>query len=161
MGREEEIRSALREWVNKGGPKPTLIATTLSVDDSSFTCVLVDDQGVQTPDVRLRPVLDDNESITLFPTVGSWALAVRIEDDDQWMLIAAGSYDKYRLVIGSVSYEVTNSGHVIKKGSDDLWSAMSLFIQAVENIIVLQGRNVDVVKLEQAKTMFKNILNGT
>ena len=161
MGKQDEIRNALHEHAKRYGPSATMLATVQSVDDAKFTCVLIDDEDLIYEDVRLRPVLDGKESMTIFPKQGTWCLAVRLEDDEDWMAIAFGEIDKWRFKIGTVQYEATAGGHVIKKGNDSLWDGVKLLIEALEQIMVLQGNNPDFVKMAQAKVMIKNILNGT
>jgi hypothetical protein len=95
MNKAEKIRQLLYEMGRGVGPAPTMLAKVTSVDEAENTCVLTDDQtNLPYEDVRLRPVLDATKSITLIPKVGTWALAVRIEDEDEWMVIAVGEADK-------------------------------------------------------------------
>lgn len=160
MGKQDEIREALAHHAKRFGPSATMLATVQSVDDANFTCVLEEDELIYE-DVRLRPVLDGNESLTIFPKVGTWCLAVRLEDEEDWMAIAFGEMDKWRFKIGTVEYEATANGHVIKRGSDTLWDGMKLLIEALEVIMVLQGNNPDFTKLTNAKNKIKNVLNGS
>lgn len=161
MDKSAEIREALAAHAAKYGPMQTMLATVLSVDETAFTCVLKEedeDFDLQYPGVRLRPVLDGNEAMTLYPKVGTWALAIRIEEDEYWMLIAAGEYDKWRLKIGTAIIEQNDAGFLIKKSEDTLRDALILLIEGVEKILVLQGNNPDFEKLAQAKVKIKNIL---
>lgn len=157
MGKLEEIRDALANHAKRFGPAASMIANVKTVDEVNFTCVLEDD-GLTYEDVRLRPVLDGNEGLTLFPKINTWALAVRIEQGEDWMLVAAGEYDKWRLKIGTAVIEQNSTGLLIKKDADSLKDALVTLIEAVEAIIVLQGRNPDRVKLLAAKTKIINIL---
>jgi hypothetical protein len=95
MEKAEEIRQKLFEMAKELGPAPTMLARVQSVDEVERTCVLVDDlTELPYNDVRLRPVQDATKSITLIPKVNTWALAIRIEDNDEWMVIACGELDK-------------------------------------------------------------------
>ena len=48
----------------------------------------------------------------------------------------------------------------MQNGADTLWAGLKLLIESLEKIVVLQGTNPDRVKLAQAKTTLKNVLNG-
>ena len=93
MLKETEIRSALADFAAKYGPQLTMLATVASVNIDELTCVL-DDDGIMYEDVRLRPIVDENEGLTLLPKIGTWALAIRIEDDKNWIIIELGKIDK-------------------------------------------------------------------
>ena len=131
MGKQEEIREALKEHARRFGPQCSVLAKVKSVDNNKFTCVL-DDEGIDYFNVRLRPVLDGKQSITLFPKVGSWALAIRVEDSEDWMLIAAGENDKVRFVTGNLTFEMDDyfllkkQNETLKKLMDDLLDAIKL-----------------------------------
>jgi hypothetical protein len=159
MGREEQIRQLLDERAGRVGPSPTMLATVKSVDDAEGTCVLWDEEtALDYYDVRLRPVLNGKESITVFPKVGSWCLAVRLENTEEWGVVACTEADKWRLKIGDAIIEQDAAGLQIKKQNDTLLQALELIIQAVMKIAVIQGTNPDYPKLQQALTKIKNIL---
>ena len=94
MPTPEQIRAALKEMAKNDGPAVSNIAKVKSVDETKATCVLVDEDGQEIFDVRLRPVLTGNKSFILVPKVGSYVLAVRVEDDEDWMVIASDEIDK-------------------------------------------------------------------
>lgn len=158
MNIEEQIRESLKKWCKQYGPAPTLLATVVSVDESSFTCILKDDNYNEIPGVRLRPVLDGNQSVTLFPAVNSWALAVRIEADEEWMLIAAGVIDKCKVVIATTTLEQTAEGFKIEKGSSSLKTILTKMIEATQQILVVYGNNPDYTKLSEALSDVNNLL---
>lgn len=93
MTRAEQLRRTLKRFASEVGPIPTVLAQVTSVDPAERTCVL-DDGDIEYIDVRLRPVVDATKSITLIPKVGTWALAVRIEESDDWMVLAVGEADE-------------------------------------------------------------------
>lgn len=129
MGKIEEIREQLKQWANNGGPAPTMLAKVVSVNETNNTCVL-DEDGMLVQDVRLTPVIDTGEGLTLYPKVNTWALAVRIENENDWYLIGCKEVFKYRLKINTLLFEVTGDGVKIEKGSDSLRSCMDdLFTQ--------------------------------
>jgi len=98
MDKAEQIRQKLKKMASEAGPDVTLLAQVKSVDEASLTCDLYDDDsGLDFTDVRLQPVIDGNKSVVLIPKANTWALAVRVEDSDDWMVIACGEVDKWLL----------------------------------------------------------------
>ena len=117
---DQEFRQGISEYIRRISPAgSTLLGQVKSVDASEFTCTIQDDD----PDspvyegVRLRPILDGNESMTIFPTVGTWVLAIRIEEDEDWMVMAVGQADRYRIVCGNTTVDISASGVVFNGGS--------------------------------------------
>lgn len=159
MGKSEEIRQRLLEWVAKAGPRPTLLGKVKSVNESEKTCVLHDDDTkLDYNDVRLRPVLDGKESITIFPKTGTWALAVRIESEDDWMIVAVGEASKWSLSVGTARIEQDSSGLLIRKGNDTLKDILQMIIESVQQIVVAQGTSPDYAKLIEAMLKVNNLL---
>lgn len=118
MTREQEIRDALKEFASKVGPLGSVLGTVKSVDAGAFTCVLYDeDSNTELIDVRLRPVLDDNDFLTVIPKVDTWALAIRIEEDEDWMILAVGEADKWKIKIGNTTQEIASTGIVFNGGN--------------------------------------------
>ena len=159
MGKQDEIRKRLREFAGEVGPQQTMLAIVKDVDEAEFTCTLKDeDDGFEYPGIRLRPVLDGMEGLTLFPQVGTWAFAIRIEEDDDWMLLAVGQVQKWRLTIGDTVLEQTGSGLLVSRDNTTLKNALINIIEAVQKIIVLQGNNPDYNKLTAAKSAINLLL---
>lgn len=111
---DEEIRSALREFIKSTVSTSSILGTVLSVDASEKTCLIKDDDVEKK--VRLRPVIDDKEGLTVYPKVGTWCLAIMIEDDEDFMCVGFGEVDKWRLKIAGITIEVTNNGIVFNNG---------------------------------------------
>jgi hypothetical protein len=159
MGREEQIRELLDERAARVGPQPTMLATVRDVNITEATCVLYDaETNLEYYDVRLRPVIDGSESLTVFPKKNSWCLAARIEGTDEWMVLACSIIDTWRLKIGEALIEQNATGLQIKKQNDSLLDALEMIIQAVMKVAVVQGTNPDYAKLQQALTKIQNIL---
>ncbi len=118
MGKVDEIREAFLRLAATVGPKPTLQGVVVSVDETEMTAAIQDSDGNDLPPVRLRNVLDGKESTTIYPKVGTWVIAVRIEHDDEWILIAAGEIYKWRLYINEdINIEVGAAGVVFNGGA--------------------------------------------
>jgi len=66
MEKDEQIREGLQKIAAGFGPVATMLVKVLSVDEDAKTCEVLDD-NITYYDVRLRPVLNGNESITIYP----------------------------------------------------------------------------------------------
>lgn len=108
----EDIRQKLGDLAGSSGPAVSNIAKVKSVDESGAVCVLEDEDGQEIPEVRLRPVLTGKKSFLQLPKIGSLVLAVRIEDDDDWMIIACDEVDKFLWVTDTTKIELTDKVHI-------------------------------------------------
>lgn len=96
------------------GPSVSLLAQVKTVDEAGMVCDLYDDEnGLDFHDVRLRPVLDNKKSVTLIPKIGSWALAVRIEDSDDWMIVSCGEVEKVLYTCDNVIFNEGLNGGLV------------------------------------------------
>ena len=132
MATEAQIREALEAMAKKHGPSVSIIEKVKSVDEAKATCVLIDDDGLETFNVRLRPVLNGKKSFLLVPKIGSVVLAIRIEDDDDWMVIAADEYEKIGYYVGNVVFEIDDLGFSLKKDNETLKKLMSDLLDAID-----------------------------
>jgi hypothetical protein len=107
-----DIRERLGDLVSSSGPAVSNIAKIKSVNENQATCVLEDEDGQEIPEVRLRPVLTGKKSFLQIPKIGSLVLVVRIEDDDDWMIIACDEVDKFLWVTDTTKVELTDKVHI-------------------------------------------------
>lgn len=154
MNKSERIREGLKKFSSQFGPAPTLLAIVQSVDEENQTCVLIDDDndGTVYNDVRLRPVIDGNSSVVIFPTVGTYALAIMIEggEDADWMLLAAGQIDKVIYTCGVFILTVSNTGFSIKSNEDSLKNILNDFSTAIQQLTVTAPNGVTSVPINAA-----------
>lgn len=132
MPTAEQIRKRLEQMAKNDGPAVSNIAKVKTVDEQKGTCVLIDEDGQEILDVRLRPVLTDKKSFVLVPKVGSYVLAVRIEDDDDWMVLAADEIEKIGYYIGSTIFEIDAMGFLLKKENETLKKILADLVGAVK-----------------------------
>jgi len=159
MDRQAMIRQRLKEMAAEVGPDCSILAQVKSVNEDEFTCDLYDDDsGLDFFDVRLRPVIDGKEFITIIPKVDSWVLAVRIEDSDDWVVVSIGEAEKITTTIDTMIIEQNANGLLVKKADDTLKDALTLIVEAVQKIVVIQGTNPDQAKLSQALVKINNLL---
>lgn len=104
----EQLRRGFENYAKSMAPPVSNIARVKSVDEAEGTCVLIDEDDQEFLDVRLKPVLSDNKSFLQIPKVGTFVLAVRVEDDDDWMVIACDEVDKFLWIVGDTKLELTD-----------------------------------------------------
>lgn len=103
MASESEIRERLKHLAGSYAPAVSNIARIKSVDENECTCILSDDDGLEFFDVRLKPVTGKNKSFLQIPKKGSFVLAIRVEDDDDWMVVACEEIEKVQVIVGGES----------------------------------------------------------
>ncbi len=134
MAKVEEIREGLEQISKKGGPEQTLLAIVKAVDVDNKTCTLLDDSGLEIFDVRLSAVLTGHASILIVPEVNSWALATRIEQDDEWVLSWAEHATRITHQTDTAAVEITDKIALSANGEnaaqlfDDLFTAISQMV---------------------------------
>jgi hypothetical protein len=154
MTKQEQIRQALGDWSKKHGPIQTILSLVKSVDADNYTCVL-DEEGFEIYDVRLRPVINGNESITIIPKVDSWVLASRIEEDEEWMVVAVDEIETVRIVVESMVFEMKDGKFLLKSGNDSLGKCMDDLITQI--LMIYAPKNAAAIK--QVQQRFKQLLN--
>lgn len=160
MDIDQLIRDALMRLGGKVGPAPTIIGKVKSVDEDEKTCVIIEtigDDEIEIDDVRLRPVLNGNAAITIYPKVNSYVLALRIEGSEEWMVAGVDKTDKVKWEVGDCKFEV-DEGFLIKRGNDTLKDIIQMIIEATQQIVVLYGNNPDYSKLAQALSKLNLVL---
>ena len=130
----EQLRKGLEEMAKKHGPAVSNIAKVKSVDEEAATCVLIDEDGQEIFEVRLRPVLNGNKSILMLPKIGSYVLAVRVEDDDDWMIVGYDEITKIGAYLNDVSIEVKEKISLTVK-EEDLETLLNDLFTAIENMV--------------------------
>ena len=136
MDKAEQIRQGIKNLVrpNISSTIATILGKVESVDEDEMTCVITDDTN-EISDVRLRPVINGNESMTLFPKVGGWALIVKIEEEEDWMLVGADEIDKIRIKVGTSEFEIKD-GFLVKRGTETLKKIFDDLFDAIEQLTV-------------------------
>jgi hypothetical protein len=132
MSRIQEIRDALRDHASKYGPPPTMIGVVSEVSSDGDTCTLIDEEtDFEYPGIRLRPVIDGNEALTIIPKIGTFALAVRLENEEEWMIISVGQADKYIMVVGNIRFEMSGGQILLQNGAESLKTLFDDLLTAI------------------------------
>jgi hypothetical protein len=166
MDRKEQIRKGLITLAGKHGPLQTVLAKVVSVDETEMTCELIDDEdedGLEMYDVRLKPVLTTDESLVMIPAVGSWVLVTRVEEDEDWLVIACEKVDKWRVTVGASVLEVTQDGFSFKQGATSLKTVMDDLLDGIMALTVPtnvgpSGTPLNLTTFQQVKTQLDQIL---
>lgn len=157
MGKvEEDIKEQLAAFAGKYGPVAIQHAEVESLNEDD-TIVVKTIGGDEIDDVRLKSVVKAGNKLILTPKIGSTVLIGRIEAGDEWVMISADEVDKITLVIDEMRIEVDESGLLVQKQDDSLKDVLNLIIDAVKQIVILQGKNPDYIKLADAKDKVENI----
>ncbi len=131
MATEEQLRHRMFEMGAMHGPAPTNIARVKAVDEQAGTCDLIDEDDQEIFEVRLKPVLSDNKSFLQIPKVGTYVMAVRVEDDDDWMIIACDEVEKFLWLVGDTKLELSDK-ICIEAGNQNLLSLMTRLFTVIE-----------------------------
>lgn len=158
----EQIRKRLQEMAKNDGPAVSNIARVKSVDEEKGTCILVDEDEQEIFNVRLRPVLSGKKSFILVPKVDCFVLAIRVEDDDDWMVIAADEVEKMGYYLGNTTMELTDKVHVEANGESLATLIDGLFTAIGNMVFVTPSGNttalVNTAEFTDLKTRFKQLL---
>lgn len=161
MATEEQLREGLEKFAKRFGPAVSNIATVKSVDEENATCVLIDEDEQEFLDVRLRPVLTGKQSFLQVPKVGSFVLAIRIEDDDDWMVIAQDETEKFLWITPTAKIEVSEK-ILIEANEKNLLSLMERLFTVIEKgYTTNNGPTIQLIltpEFESIKNDFKQLL---
>jgi hypothetical protein len=149
------LKELIQQLAHNGDEKYSIVGKVKSVD--GLVCDVEPINGdADILDVRL--VADETEKLfVLIPKVDSIVVVSFITKEVAFIsMVSEVSEVKYK--IGTSFYSVTSDGHLIQRGDDTLKQVIQLVIEAVQQIVVLQGNNPDQVKLTQALNKLNNLL---
>ena len=161
MATPEQLREAFRGIAAAYGPAVSNIAVVKSVNENDATCILIDEDEQEYLDVRLRPVLNGNKSFIQIPKVGTFVLAIRIEDDEDWMVIACDQVDKFHWVTGNSNLEVSDKIHIEANGQNMIDLLQRLFTVIEKGYTTNNGPTIKLIldsEFNSIKTGFKKLL---
>ena len=108
MSTPEQIRKGFEHFARSMAPPVSNIARVKSVNEDEGTCILIDEDDQEYMEVRLKPILSENKIFLQIQKVGTFVLAVRVEDDDDWMVIACDEVEKFLWIVGTTKLELTD-----------------------------------------------------
>lgn len=154
----EQIKNELTKFAARYAPSTIIPATVLSYNSADETISVALSNDAVIDDVRLRSVIKAGNKKILVPKVNSVVHIASIENSQEYFVAAVEEIDKEFLIIGTVKYDVDDTGFLIKKGNDTLKKILQNIIEAVQQVVVLQGNNPDYIKLQTALTSVNNLL---
>ena len=106
-----EIRKSICTMVSKRG----VVAFTAQVVSVDGECCTVDYDGLQVSDVRLRAVVNGEQSkILVTPKVGSYVMVVSLTDDMTQLIVSAFSdVDKIEIDTGKIVLNGGQNGGIV------------------------------------------------
>ena len=153
----QQIKDQLGEFSKQFGPAAIMPAVVTAVNADSTVSVEFSD-GSTVEDVRLKSIVKEGNQFLLIPKIGSCVLIGKIQNSDEYVLLVVDEITEVKSVIDSVTQSIDTAGFLFQKGTDTLKDALVTFVEAVEAIVVIEGRNPDRLKLAAAKTKIQNIL---
>lgn len=161
MAQPEQIREALGLLAKNNSAALSNLAKVKSVNEAKATCILIDEDGQEYLDVRLRPVLTGKQSFLQIPKIGSTVLAVRIEDDEDWMVIASDEVDKFLWKTPTAQVEVSDKLLMAANGENLLNLMQRLFAVMEKGYQTNNGPTIKLIQLVEfnaIKNDFKKLL---
>jgi hypothetical protein len=155
---DEQIRAELEKFSNKYGPETIVPAKVLSYNATDETIEVQLTSGAVIDDVRLKSMVKAGNKFVIVPANGSFVLIGRIANSDEYIVVSVDEINKMKCKIGTVEFEMDNTGFLLKKGTDTAKEIFTNIIQACQVIVVAQGNNPDYVKLATALTKVNNLL---
>lgn len=161
MATEEQLREGFQNLAKRFGPAVSNIAVVKSVNENEATCILIDEDEQEYVDVRLRPVLTGNKSFLQIPKVGTQVLAIRIEDDEDWMVIACDEVEKFLWITETAKVEISDKLLFSANGVNLLELMERLFTVIEKGYTTNNGPTIRLIfkdEFNDIKNDFKQIL---
>lgn len=150
------IKEIVQLLAHNGDESYGHVCTVKSVD--GLVCDVEPING-DAPILDVRLVADETENkFILVPKVGSIVIVQFLTKEAAYVSMVS-QISQVLWKIGESYLSCTEDGFVMKKGDDDMKEVLNLIIEAVEFIIVMQGRNPDRLKLANAKEKVNNIFS--
>lgn len=157
---EQELIEAFRKL--KKRDVDTFPAVVVSVDKENGTCTIAVD-GLELSDVQLSSVIDgNNKKFYLFPAVDSSVLVSPINEDLHRLYVEAYSeIESLDLNIGSVQFQIDQTGFLLKKENETLKKLMSDLITAIKamSFVVTTPSGVGATTTLNNASQFEGVLN--
>lgn len=155
MRQAKELVAAIKNITEPGDQ--VQLGTVVTVDKDNATCE-VEINDLEIGEVRLQATIKAGQKgFKVFPLPGSWVLVQKLGKQGNFFITMVSEVDDVLLEVGATKLQVYK-GILLKKDNDTLKQIVTLLIEAVNTIVVIQGTNPDRVKLQQALTKANNLL---
>lgn len=158
IGFDKIFTDVMGDHARRAKDKQAVIGIVTSV--SGNTCTVERTGAPTLYKVRLQAIEDEVDNyVRVTPKVGSIAICGVIENmNAEAFIIQCSEIERIEVVCGNKVYKADDTGHLVQGGDDTLKEVLQLIIEAVNNIIVMDGRNPDRLKLQQSLSKLNNIL---
>jgi hypothetical protein len=114
-----DIAKALNDFVVARKGEALLPVKVTAVDAVNCTCDVVDVEGNETFDVRLRASIEaEDEGFLLLPKLDTWVLMANIgHQPNAWAVVMYSFVEKMQCRISLTTMRVDGNGFLLKKGS--------------------------------------------
>lgn len=153
---QEQIKVELAKFSDKHGPAAIVPATVLAINNDDTVHVQFSDDS-EIDDVRLRSVVKAGDKVLLIPKVGSIVQVAKIENSDEYLIIAVEEITDVVYVIGGTRYEANNRGHLIEAQGETLLQIVLDLIDACKNERHLTKQGPTITMSTVSKTVFNSI----
>jgi hypothetical protein len=149
------IKEIIQQLADNGDEIYGRVCTVKSVNGLICDCSPVNGDA-DILDVRL--VADESEErFVLIPAVDSY-VCVEFFTREAAYISMVSKVSEVMYKIGEAYYSVTSEGFLLQKGTDTLKQILQNIVEAVQQIVVVEGNNPDYVKLQTALTSINNLL---
>lgn len=135
MSTSEQARRALKAFIraNSAGGAGMLLRV-VSVNESENTCLLADDEDSSLEYTgRLRPVIDGNAGVIIYPKLNTWVIAEGMPETADMLIISIGEVSKVKATCATSELEISSAGFSIKKG-ETLGAILSDLVTQIQAI---------------------------
>lgn len=158
MAGEDLFHETLKEFIKVYDTVTHKVGTAVNVSGSKCDVEIEGEPALY--DVRFHAIEDTlGNKIVIKPKDGSKVIVGVISNlATEAFIEQCSEIDEVLIIADDKQYKLNSSGHLIKGGDDTLKQVIDLVIEAVQVIVVIQGRNPDQAKLLAAKQKLENIL---
>jgi hypothetical protein len=156
------IKDQLGKFAGNYGPAAIVPAVVKAVNADDTIAVIFNDDS-ELADCRLKSVIKAGNKVILIPVVGSVVLVGKIENSDEYYVAAVHEVSEVLVVIGTVTYSVTEAGFLFQKGTETLQKLFDDLIAQIKLIVVPtnvgpSGNPLNATEFDLIKTRVDNLL---
>ncbi len=145
MDKDEQIRKGLKQFAKV--PEGIFIAEVTAVNKTNDTIHIVDVDGLDYQEVRLKSVIDNKKGVVTYPALKSSVLVASIGNDDNTLFVVGfsevesikGAIGTSEFEIDKEGYQLTSKGENLKTVLNDHISEIGKLCDEINKIIVLPG----------------------
>lgn len=141
----EEIKNAFEKFSGKHGPKVIVPAEVLSVNEDELMVAVRFGNDAEVDDVRLKSVVKNGNHFVLLPVVGSIIQVARIENSDEYVVIAVDEITAVRCKVDNAEFKIDQDGFTLQQGDDSLGKVLQDLIEQI--LLIYAPKNTAAIQL--------------